>query len=120
MTTAPLDDLAALLAPLHAPFTCKSLKAPNRFCMAPMSRYFAPGGVLSTEGAEYYRRRAAAGIGTIITEGTGVAIDHTVSADTVPIFAGNEPLAGWKGADRRRPCRGRDVRSAIVACRRLR
>ena len=38
MTTAPLDDLAALLAPLHAPFTCKSLKAPNRFCMAPMSR----------------------------------------------------------------------------------
>ncbi|MBW8297350.1 12-oxophytodienoate reductase [Sphingopyxis sp.] len=98
MTTAPLDDLAALLAPLHAPFTCKSLKAPNRFCMAPMSRYFAPGGVLRSEGAEYYRRRAAAGIGTIITEGTGVAIDHTVSADTVPIFAGAEPLAAWKDA----------------------
>ena len=98
MTTAPLDDLAALLAPLHAPFMCKSLKAPNRFCMAPMSRYFAPGGVLTYDGAEYYRRRAAAGIGTIITEGTGVAIDHTVSADTVPIFAGEAPLAAWKGA----------------------
>lgn len=98
MTTAPLDDLAALLAPLHAPFTCKSLKAPNRFCMAPMSRYFAPGGVLTDDGAEYYRRRAAAGIGTIITEGSGVAIDHTVSADTVPIFAGEAPLAAWKGA----------------------
>lgn len=98
MTTAPLDDLAALLAPLHAPFTCKSLKAHNRFCMAPMSRYFAPGGVLTDDGAEYYRRRAAAGIGTIITEGTGVAIDHTVSADTVPIFAGETPLAAWKGA----------------------
>jgi 2,4-dienoyl-CoA reductase-like NADH-dependent reductase (Old Yellow Enzyme family) len=76
MSTAPLDDLAALLAPLHAPFECKSLKAPNRFCMAPMSRYFAPGGVLGDDGAEYYRRRAAAGIGTIITEGTGVAIDQ--------------------------------------------
>ncbi len=98
MTSAPLDDLAALLAPLHAPFTCKSLKAPNRFCMAPMSRYFAPGGVLSDEGAEYYRRRAAAGIGTIITEGTGVAIEHTVSANTVPIFAGDVPLAAWQGA----------------------
>lgn len=92
------DDLAALLAPLHAPFACKSLRAPNRFCMAPMSRYFAPGGVLTEHGAEYYRRRAAAGIGTIITEGTGVAIDHTVAADNVPLFAGDEPLAGWKGA----------------------
>lgn len=98
MTAAPLADLAALLAPLHAPFACKSLQAPNRFCMAPMSRYFAPGGVLSADGAEYYRRRAAAGIGTIITEGTGVAIDHTVSADTVPIFAGDKPLAAWKDA----------------------
>lgn len=98
MTTAPLDDLAALLAPLHAPFACKSLKAPNRFCMAPMSRYFAPGGVLTDDGAEYYRRRAAAGIGTIITEGTGVAIDHTVAADTVPIFAGDTPLVAWRAA----------------------
>lgn len=95
---ADSKDLAALLAPLHTPFTCKSLKAPNRFCMAPMSRYFAPGGILTEDGAEYYRRRAASKIGTIITEGTGVAIDHTVSADTVPIFAGNDPIAAWKGA----------------------
>lgn len=98
MSTVPSGDLAALLAPLRTPFSCKSLIAPNRFCMAPMSRYFAPGGILTDEGAEYYRRRAAAGIGTIITEGTGVAIDHTVAADTVPIFAGEEPLAAWKGA----------------------
>lgn len=98
MSAALHQDLAALLAPLHQPFTCKSLKTPNRFCMAPMSRYFAPGGVLSADGAEYYRRRAAAGIGTIITEGTGVAIEHTVAADTVPIFAGEHPLAAWKDA----------------------
>ena len=64
MSTAPLDDLAALLAPLNTPFACKSLKAPNRFCMAPMSRYFAPGGVLGEDGAEYYRRRAAGGVGS--------------------------------------------------------
>lgn len=99
MTLAmPKTDLAALLAPLRAPFECKSLKAPNRFCMAPMSRYFAPEGILSAEGAEYYRRRAAAGIGTIITEGTGVAIDHTVAADTVPLFHGPQPLAAWQKA----------------------
>lgn len=91
-------DLEALLKPLHEPFSHKSLKAPNRFCMAPMSRYFAPGGVLTDEGAEYYRLRAANGIGTIITEGTGVAIDHTVSADTVPIFDGKDELAGWRKA----------------------
>ncbi len=98
MASASLEDLESLLAPLQAPFTCKSLKAPNRFCMAPMSRYFAPGGILSKEGAEYYRRRVAGGIGTIITEGTGVAIEHTVAADTVPLFAGEEPIYAWKRA----------------------
>lgn len=98
INTATDRDLAALLKPLQEPFACKSLRPENRFCMAPMSRYFAPGGVLTADGAEYYRRRAANGIGTIITEGTGVAIDHTVSADTVPIFAGDEALAGWKRA----------------------
>ncbi|MFW2349010.1 12-oxophytodienoate reductase [Qipengyuania sp.] len=98
MISSVVDDLAALLAPLRAPFECKSLKAPNRFCMAPMSRYFAPGGILTEDGAEYYRLRAAAGIGTIITEGTGVAIDHSVAADSVPLFAGDEALAAWKRA----------------------
>ena len=97
-TTKNARDLGTLLAPLHQPFACKSLRANNRFCMAPMSRYFAPGGVLTEDGAEYYRRRAAAGIGTIITEGTGVAIEHTVAAGTVPIFDGDEALAGWKRA----------------------
>lgn len=99
MTDSTLErDLEQLLSPLSQPFACKSLRPANRFCMAPMSRYFAPEGVLTDDGAEYYRRRAANGIGTIITEGTGVAIDHTVSADTVPIFAGEEPLAAWQPA----------------------
>lgn len=98
MISTAADDLASLLAPLRTPFECKSLKAPNRFCMAPMSRYFAPGGILTEDGAEYYRLRAAAGIGTIITEGTGVAIDHSVAADSVPLFAGEEALAAWKNA----------------------
>jgi 2,4-dienoyl-CoA reductase-like NADH-dependent reductase (Old Yellow Enzyme family) len=91
-------DLAALLKPLHEPFELKSFRAKNRFCMAPMSRYFSPGGMLTEDGVNYYRRRAASKIGTIITEGTGVAIAHTVAADNVPIFAGDESLAAWKGA----------------------
>jgi len=86
MSTAPLNDLAALLAPLHAPFACKSLKAPNRFCMAPMSRYFAPGGVLGDDGAEYYRRRAAAGRGGGGTWGSGGAVDPALSRATGPTF----------------------------------
>ena len=98
MRDTSIADLAALLKPLHQPFELKSFRPKNRFCMAPMSRYFAPGGLLTEDGANYYRRRAAAQIGTIITEGTGVAIDHTVAADNVPIFAGTEPLAAWKGA----------------------
>ncbi len=91
-------DLENLLAPLERPFQCKSFRPQNRFCMAPMSRYFAPGGVITDEGAEYYRKRAANGIGTIITEGTGVAIDHSLSADTVPVFEGQKALEGWKTA----------------------
>lgn len=98
MKNSQATDLAALLKPLHEPFELKSFRPKNRFCMAPMSRYFAPGGLLTEAGVDYYRRRAAAEIGTIITEGTGVAIDHTVAADNVPIFAGQEPLAAWKGA----------------------
>lgn len=98
MRDTSIADLAALLKPLHQPFALKSFRPKNRFCMAPMSRYFAPGGLLTEDGANYYRRRAAAQIGTIITEGTGVAIDHTVAADNVPIFAGAEPLAAWKDA----------------------
>lgn len=98
MKDSQVTDLAALLKPLHTPFELKSFRPKNRFCMAPMSRYFAPGGLLTDDGAAYYRRRAAAEIGTIITEGTGVAIGHTVAADNVPIFAGKEPLAAWAGA----------------------
>lgn len=98
MKYSQATDLAALLKPLHEPFELKSFRAKNRFCMAPMSRYFSPGGMLTEDGVNYYRRRAASKIGTIITEGTGVAIAHTVAADNVPIFAGDESLAAWKGA----------------------
>ncbi len=45
---------------------------------------------------EYYRRRAAGGVGLIITEGT--CIDHIAASGypDVPYFHGEERLAGWQ------------------------
>ena len=40
--------------------------------MAPMTRSFSPGGVPGDNVAEYYRKRAAGGVGLIVTEGTAI------------------------------------------------
>jgi len=87
-----------LLDPFFTPFACKSLKVANRFMMAPMSRYFAPGGILTQESIDYYRRRIEGGVGAVITEGVGVDRPGAVAADTVPVFAGEEGLAAWDKA----------------------
>lgn len=87
-----------LLDPFFTPFKCKSLKLANRFMMAPMSRYFAPGGVLSQESADYYRRRIEGGVGAVITEAVAIDRPGSVAADTVPRFFGNEALAAWDRA----------------------
>jgi 2,4-dienoyl-CoA reductase-like NADH-dependent reductase (Old Yellow Enzyme family) len=52
--------------------------------MAPMTRYFSPNGIPGEDVARYYARRAEAGTGLIITEGT--YIDHPSSggSDWVP------------------------------------
>jgi len=89
------DSMAHVLAPLLTPFTCKSLRVRNRFAMAPMSRYFAPGGIPTQASVDYYRRRIDGGIGTVITEGTAIDRPGAVAADTIPVFHGNEPLAAW-------------------------
>src|SRR3546814_13872960 len=46
----------------------------NRFVMSPMTRNFSPGGIPGDNVAAYYRRRAKADVGLIVTEGIG--IDH--------------------------------------------
>lgn len=80
------------------PFECKSLKLANRFMMAPMSRYFAPGGVLTQESADYYRRRIEGGVGAVITEAVAIDRPGSVAADTVPHFYGDVALAAWDRA----------------------
>ncbi|WP_310496363.1 NADH:flavin oxidoreductase [Sandarakinorhabdus sp.] len=79
---------------LFRPFTINGLRLPNRIVMAPMTRSFSPGGIPGDNVAEYYRKRAAGGVGLIVTEGT--AIDRAAAANDpdVPEFHGRG-LDGW-------------------------
>ncbi|WP_433871584.1 NADH:flavin oxidoreductase [Saccharopolyspora sp. CA-218241] len=81
---------------LARPFTLGSAELPNRIVMAPMTRGHSPGGIPGADVAAYYARRAAAGTGLIITEGTYV--DHPSAGDmaSVPRFHGEQQLAGWE------------------------
>ncbi len=81
---------------LFSPFTVKGLTLPNRIVMAPMTRSQSPGGVATAEVASYYARRAAADVGLIITEGTGVDRPVSVNDANVPRFHGDRSLAAWK------------------------
>lgn len=81
---------------LFQPIELGSLALSSRIVMAPMTRSFSPGNVPNTKVVEYYRRRAAAGVGLIVTEGT--TVDHKASNGypNVPQFFGDAALAGWK------------------------
>lgn len=92
--------MSKLLDPLFTPFECKSLRIANRFLMAPMSRYFAPGGILTAESVDYYRRRIEGGVGAVITEGVGIDRPGSVATDTIPVFYGDDGLAAWDRARR--------------------
>ncbi|MET7346523.1 NADH:flavin oxidoreductase [Streptomyces mirabilis] len=91
-TTAPASRAAEILS---RPVSLNGLTVPNRIAMAPMTRQFSPGGVPGEDVAEYYARRAAAGVGLIVTEGTYVGHDSAGQSDRVPRFHGEEQLAGW-------------------------
>ncbi|QKW28128.1 NADH:flavin oxidoreductase [Streptomyces seoulensis] len=88
----PASRAARVLA---RPITLNGLTVPNRIAMAPMTRMFSPGGVPGEDVLSYYARRAAAGVGLIITEGTYVGHDSAGESSRVPRFHGDEQLAGW-------------------------
>ncbi|TXR38565.1 NADH:flavin oxidoreductase [Ectopseudomonas mendocina] len=81
---------------LFTPFQLGNLALPTRVVMAPMTRSFSPGGVPNAQVVEYYRRRAAAGVGLIVTEGTTVNHKAANGYPNVPRFYGEDALAGWK------------------------
>ena len=81
---------------LLRPFALGPLSLPNRVVMAPMTRSRAPGGAPGPDVAAYYARRAAAGVGLIVTEGTVVERPAASDDPCVPRFWGAEALAGWR------------------------
>lgn len=80
---------------LFRPFTLGNLSLSNRIVMAPMTRSHSPNQIPGQDVADYYRRRAEAEVGLIITEGT--TVNHPVASfDTnVPAFHGEAALGGW-------------------------
>ncbi len=93
MTVTPIASRAAAI--LSRPITLGGLTVPNRIVMAPMTRMFSPGGVPGEDVVSYYARRAAAGVGLIVTEGTYVGHDSAGQSSRVPRFHGEDQLAGW-------------------------
>ncbi|MFJ3779982.1 NADH:flavin oxidoreductase [Streptomyces sp. NPDC090075] len=93
MTTTPPASRAAEI--LSRPTAINGLTVPNRIVMAPMTRLFCPDGIPGADVASYYARRAAAGVGLIVTEGTYVGHESAGESDRAPRFHGAEQLAGW-------------------------
>ena len=83
-------------APFFEPFRLRGMNLRNRIAMAPMTREFSPGGVPTAAVAEYYRRRAAGGVGLIVTEGTGIDIPVAVDGTSIPHLHGEAARAGWR------------------------
>ncbi|HZV11143.1 MAG TPA: 12-oxophytodienoate reductase, partial [Novosphingobium sp.] len=85
-----------LIDPLLQPLALRGLVLPNRVVMAPMTRYRSPGGVPTAEVADYYARRAATGLGLILTEGVGLGHYAAVDHPDIPRIASAEQQAGWR------------------------
>ena len=88
-------DRRVAIVDLFQPLTVRTLIVPNRFAMAPMTRQASPGGIPGADVAEYYRRRAAGGVGLIITEGVRLPAPAAGHPHAIPTLAGDEVLAGW-------------------------
>src|SRR5688500_14690667 len=95
VTVTVSDTTARAAGILSRPATINGLTVPNRIVMAPMTRMFSPGGVPGEDVVSYYSRRAAAGVGLIVTEGTYVGHESAGQSGRVPRFHGEEQLAGW-------------------------
>ncbi|WP_121118726.1 NADH:flavin oxidoreductase [Croceibacterium ferulae] len=81
---------------LFQPFTSPKLNLPNRIVMAPMTRNMAPDGVPGEPNAAYYRRRAEAGVGLILSEGTVIDRPASRNLPHIPFFHGDDALGGWQ------------------------
>ncbi|CAM3459033.1 NADH:flavin oxidoreductase [Thalassospira profundimaris] len=81
---------------LFTPFKLKTLDLPNRIVMAPMTRNKTPDGIPGAANADYYSKRAAGGVGLILSEGTVVDRPASRNLPHIPLFHGEAAMAGWK------------------------
>ena len=77
-----MSDTSALFQPI----SIGSLELNNRIVMSPMTRNMSPDNVPNERNLEYYRRRAAGGVGLIFTEGTCVNHIAANGYPDVPYF----------------------------------
>jgi 2,4-dienoyl-CoA reductase-like NADH-dependent reductase (Old Yellow Enzyme family) len=81
---------------LFQPLALGKLQLANRIVMAPMTRNKSPDNIPGDDVVQYYRRRAAGGVGLIFTEGT--CVNHIAASGypDVPYFHGAQRLAAWQ------------------------
>jgi 2,4-dienoyl-CoA reductase-like NADH-dependent reductase (Old Yellow Enzyme family) len=91
-----MTSAATRLGSLLEPAQVGGFSLRNRIAMAPMTRGKSPGGVPNAENADYYRARAAGGVGLIITEGTYIDDPAAGKSASVPRFHGEDSAAGWR------------------------
>lgn len=84
------------VSPLFRPFKLRGMELKNRIAMAPMTRSHSPGGFPNDENVAYYARRAAADVGLLISEGTLTRRRGASGDADIPLFWGEQALAGWK------------------------
>lgn len=83
------------VSPFFRPIRINELELPNRIVMSPMTRTRSPDGVPTEEVAAYYRRRAEAGVGMLITEGTVIDRPRSRNNPNIPSVYG-VGLEGWR------------------------
>ena len=81
---------------LFSAFNMNGLKLRNRVVMAPMTRNFAPNGVLQDYAPTYYARRAEGGVGLILTEGVEVSHRAASGYPNVPNLESDDAKKMWE------------------------
>lgn len=81
---------------LFEPYKLKKTNLRNRVVMAPMTRSQSPGGIPTDEVIAYYKRRAEAQVGLIITEGVEVSHKASSAYPNVPRLDSEKARNAWK------------------------
>jgi len=92
----PVSQTTASVDALYQPYEFGRVTLPNRVVMAPMTRSQSPDKVPTDTVVEYYRRRAAGGVGLIITEGVSPLHPSSSGYPDVPYFDSDDAKPMWK------------------------